>query len=74
MFNTQHILYMVISGVLTAVLLMLAKGYAGEETAKNRILKFSAIITVVIHYSNLWVNYFVSGGNAAIENNHILPV
>lgn len=74
MFNTQHILYMVISGAATAALLILAKRLAKTETAKNRILKFFAIITVVIHYSNLWVDYFATGGTATVENNQILPV
>ncbi len=73
MFNTQHILYMVISGVLTAVLLALSAKFAKNDETKNRILKFTAIITVVIHYSNLWVDYFTTGG-ATIENNQILPV
>ena len=74
MFNTEHILYMVISGILTVVLLYLAAHYAKDQKTKNFILKLSAIITVMIHYSNLWVDYFVSGGNATIENNQILPV
>lgn len=74
MFNTQHILYMVISGILTAALLILARRCVRNENTKNKILQLSAILTVVIHYSNLWVNYFVSGGNVTIENNHILPV
>lgn len=74
MFNLQHILYMVISGILTVVLLALAGRFAKTEKSQNSILKFFAIITVVIHYSNLWVDYFASGGSAAIENNHILPV
>lgn len=74
MFNIQHILYMVISGILTVVLLALANRYAKDDRSKNCILKFSAFITVVIHFSNLWVDFFVSGGNALIENNHILPV
>ena len=65
---------MVISGILTIMLLMLASRYAKDDRSKNFILKFSAFITVVIHYSNLWVDFFVSGGNALIENNHILPV
>ena len=73
MFNTQHILYIVISGILTAVLLALAAKYATDDKTKNRILKFLAIITVVIHYSNLWVDYFTTGG-ATVENNQILPV
>ena len=74
MFNLQHILYMVISGVLTVVLLALARRFARDDRSKNYILKFFAIITVVIHYSNLWVDFFVSGGTATIESNHILPV
>lgn len=73
MFNTQHILYMVISGILTAVLLALSAKYAKDDDTKNRILKFFAVITVVIHYSNLWVDYFTTGG-ATVENNQILPV
>ena len=74
MFNTQHILYMVISGAVTAALLYLARRLAKTETAKNRILKFFAILTVAIHYSNLWVDYFATGGTATVENNQILPV
>lgn len=74
MFNTQHILYMVISGAATVALLILARRLAKTETAKNRILAFFAILTVVIHYSNLWVDYFASGGTATVENNQILPV
>jgi len=74
MFNTQHILYMVISGSLTAVLLWLFSKYTKDDQTKNKILKFFAIITVMIHYSNLWVDYFSNGGSATVENNQILPV
>lgn len=65
---------MIISGAITVALLILAHLLAKTETAKNRILKFFAIITVIIHYSNLWVDYFASGGTATVENNQILPV
>ena len=65
---------MVISGLITAALLVLARLFIREDQTKNKILKFFAIITVVIHYSNLWVDYFASGGSATIENNQILPV
>ena len=74
MFNLQHILYIVISSILTAMLLVLFPKYAKDDKSKNKILKFFAIITVVIHYSNLWVDYFSNGGTASVENNHILPV
>lgn len=65
---------MVISGVATAVVLYLSRRLAKTENVKNKILKFFAILTVAIHYSNLWVDYFASGGTATIENNQILPV
>lgn len=74
MFNTQHILYITVSGVLTVVLLMLCRARIQNSSAKNYILKLSAVLTVAIHYSNIWVNYFASGGSTVFENNHILPV
>ena len=74
MFNTQHILYMLISGALTAALLFLASRYVSDDHSKNRILKFFAIITVILHYSNLWVDFFKTGGNASITSTQILPV
>ena len=74
MFNTQHILYIAISGLLTAALLVLFGKFVKEQKSKERILKFFAILTVAIHYSSLWVDYFTNGGEATIENNMILPV
>ena len=74
MFNTQHILYMLISGAITIALLWLSNHFATDDASKNKILKFFAIITVVFHYSNLWVDYFTSGGNATISSNQILPI
>lgn len=74
MFNTQHILYIVISFLLTALLLVIFDKFVHKENHKNLILKISAISTVLIHYSNIWVDYFKNGGSAQVENNHILPV
>lgn len=74
MFNTQHILYMVISGVLTAALLVLCRKYVKKETNKNHILKFFAIITVLIHISDAWVDYFATGGQATINSTHFFPI
>ena len=73
MFNLQHILYMVISFSLTGILLALAARYVQDEKKKIGILKFFAIFTVFLHYSNLWVDYFTTG-TAQIANNQILPV
>ena len=74
MFNTQHILYIIVSGILTAALLILARTCVRDEKNKNRILLLFAILTVALHYSDLWVEYFTMGGTVTVENNHILPV
>lgn len=74
MFNTQHILYMVISAIVTVVLLMLFPRYAKTQRQKDGILKFFAIITVVIHLSDAWVDFFTTGGQAYITSVHILPI
>lgn len=73
MFNTQHILYMLISFLLTAGLLVLLRLKVTEQSKKDGVLKFFAILTVIIHYSSIWVDYFTFG-EAKVENNMILPV
>ena len=74
MFNTQHILYIILSGVITILLLALCRHYVWDESKKNCILKITAVVTVLIHYSNIWVEYFTTGGTVTVENNHLLPV
>ena len=74
MFNTPHILYMVISGILTAILLVWADKFLKKQRNKDRFLTFFAIATVVIHYSDLWVYYFLNDGQVYITSVHLLPV
>ena len=74
MFNLEHILYIVISSIVTAFLLFLSYKYVKEQKTKDLLIKISAVVTVIIHYSNLLVEYFQGGGDAYVENNHILPV
>lgn len=73
MFNTQHILYMVISAVLTALLLILAATRLKAQQQKDGFLKLFAIATVILHYSDIWVNFFADG-HASVASVHILPV
>lgn len=73
MFNTQHMLYMVISGLLTGMLLQLANRLK-EQKSRDRFLLFFALATVAIHYSDLWVDFFANNGQANIASVHILPV
>ncbi len=45
-----------------------------DENRKNSILKIFAVLTVVMHYSDLWVNFFATGGNVYVSSVHLLPV
>ncbi|MBQ8352842.1 MAG: YwaF family protein [Clostridia bacterium] len=73
LFDLPHVLYMVISALLTAGGLVAAAYLCKTQRQKDFLLRFFAIITVIIHYSNLWVDYFTTG-TAELENNHLLPV
>ena len=74
MFNTQHILYIAISGSLTALLLILATRLLKSQRQKNGFLKLFAVLTVLLHYSDIWVEFFRTGGTACVSSVHILPV
>lgn len=73
LFDASHIWYIVISTVLSVLSLFLAFKFVKNQLWKNRILKFFAITTVILHFSSLFVDYF-STGTAEIENTMILPV
>ncbi len=73
MFDLAHILYMVISGVVTAALLIVCSKFVKEQKSKDKILKASALVTVILHYSSLWVDYLTTG-SAEVENNHLFPI
>lgn len=73
LFDLQHILFMVISAVVMTLLLIFASIYVKEAKTKNRILLFSALLTVIIHYSSLYVDFFTTG-KAEISSNMILAV
>ena len=62
MFNTQHILYMVISGVLTALLLLFFRRHIQSEQGRIRVLKFFALITVLIHVSDALYYFLTTAG------------
>lgn len=73
MFDLGHILYMVISGIISILLLWLMVKYFKTEEQKYDALKFFALITVIIHYSSLWVDFF-STGSAKVESVMLLPI
>lgn len=67
MFNLTHILYMVISVIVTAGLLTVCRLYIKTEKGKIAVLKTAAISTVILHYSSLWVD-FLTTGEAMVES------
>ena len=73
MFDLPHILYMIISALLTVFGLIVAVRFCKTQSQKDFVLKLSAVVTVILHYSNVWVSYFATG-TAEVENNHLLPV
>lgn len=74
MFDLTHTLYTLISAAITVIGLLLAKRYAKDQEMRDRILKISAVSTVMIHYSSIWVDFFTNAGQAEIEDNQILMV
>ena len=75
LFDTTHILYMVISAILTIATLILACILIKKEENKEIFLKCVAIITVILHYSSIWVEFFGNGGSTdGLEGSHLLPI
>ena len=71
MFNTTHILYMIVSalisgGVVTALCLL------KNKTLNKISIWILAIGTVVIHFSGLWYEYFTTG-SALVSMEYLLP-
>ena len=73
MFSIIHILYMVISAILSVALLVILGIKVKDISKKSLILKIFAVSTVVIHFSSLWVDFF-KNGEAVVESNMLLPI
>ena len=67
-------IYNVISLGIVAILLVLCKKVIKTQQVKDGILKFIAILSVAIHFSSLYVDFFSNNGIAIIENSLLLPV
>ncbi len=75
LFDLTHILYMVISAGLSAVILVLASKFLKEPKQKVIFLKIIAVVTVILHYSSIWVEYFGNGGSTdGVEGSHLFPI
>ena len=75
LFDTPHILYMIISTLAIAAALVAATLFIKSEGKKEAFLKVVAVITVVLHYSNIWVEYYGNGGSTVgLEGSHLFPI
>ena len=67
-------LYNAVALALTVLLMIVCKKTIRSDKTKDRVLKWTALAVVAIHYSSLYVDYFSNHGEAAIDNTMILPV
>ncbi len=75
LFDTTHLFYMIVSAVLTAAVLVLATRLIKREAKKELFLKLIAVVTVVLHYSSIWVEFFGNGGSTdGLEGSHLFPI
>lgn len=58
--------------IIISSLVICHKKVTNQDT-KDSILKLFAILTVIIHYSSLWVDYLTTGV-AEVENTMLLPI
>ena len=73
MYGKDHIIFTVTSLVLTIALLIVCAKKLKKQKHKDAVLFWSAIITVALHYSILYVD-FLSTGKAEVNSTMLLPV
>ena len=73
LFDTAHVLFIVKSFTIIALLETVFFFFVKTDNRKVRILKIAAVATVVIHYSSLYVDFFKTG-TAEINDTMLLPV
>lgn len=59
LFDLPHILYMVISAIITGAIMVAAAFLLKSQRSKDSFLKFWAVITVVIHFSSIYTDYYI---------------
>lgn len=73
MFGLTHILYMLISAMISAGILIFLYVKVEDDGKKTLALRAMAVVTVIIHYSSLWVSFFATG-DKTIEESQLLPI
>ncbi|MBQ3235734.1 MAG: YwaF family protein [Clostridia bacterium] len=73
MSDKNHILFTTISFFVIIVCLILANIFIHKDNHKKLVLKISAILTVIIHFSSLYVDFF-AGREPSVEDSMLLPL
>ena len=73
LFDLTHNLFMIFSFLALAVTFVLCKIFIKEEKKKDIVLKVAAILTLILHFSPIYVDYF-STGYAEVGLTRMLPI
>lgn len=73
MFNTAHILFMVFSLISLVAIFVLCKVFIKDQRKKDLVLKIAAVLTLILHYSPLYVDFFTTG-TAEVYETMIFPL
>ena len=66
-------IYLSITIIISLLIFYILSKQKNIETSKYKILKFVSLITVFLHYSSLWVDFF-KNGEAMIGKEQLLPI
>ena len=64
---------MVISGLISIAILLLMRRFCKTDGSKSVAIRFFAVITVIIHYSSMWVEYLTTG-SATADSSMLFPL
>lgn len=67
------LIYSISVTILIIVSLIAINCKINREDIKDKILKVASILTVIIHYSSLWVDY-LTNGSASVDNTMLFPI
>jgi hypothetical protein len=73
LFDVTHILYIVISLLVTVMLWVMAKRCMKTEKQKNRFFFIFSLLTFLLHISIMWVD-FLDDAQAGVADNILFPI
>jgi hypothetical protein len=73
LFDLTHILYILVSLIVSILILFYAKRYLIKQKHKDFLLKTFGLLTFFLHVSVLWVD-FLNDGSAGVPDNVLFPI